>query len=108
MATVLYTVPFSSGSTKLSGGAKTGIANVITQISDEPVIILDAYADTSGEDGLNLALTTARAANVRDYMRLLGYPVHKLLQRSRGERVFERANLAEQKPPSRRVEIILP
>jgi outer membrane protein OmpA-like peptidoglycan-associated protein len=106
MTKVLFSVPFASGSTKLNNAAKSGIADAVSQLADEPLVILDAYADPSGDDGLNLALTTARAAAVRSHMVSLGYPLHKLLQRARGERIFERANLAKQALPSRRVEII--
>jgi outer membrane protein OmpA-like peptidoglycan-associated protein len=106
MTTVLFTASFDSGSTRLGTAAKAGIKKALAGLADTPTIILDAYADLAGDDALNLTLTTARATAVQDHMISLGYPPHKLLTRARGERVFERAGLAKQAPPSRRVELV--
>jgi OmpA family len=97
---VIYTVPFESGSTLLSTSAKVGIKKARAQLADTPTIILDAYAETDGDERRNLALTTARANVVQDQ------PPHKVLIRMRGDRVFEQAGLAKQGQPSRRVELL--
>ncbi|MEQ1955030.1 OmpA family protein [Mesorhizobium yinganensis] len=106
MTRVLYSAAFASGSTQLSAQAKSGIEKALVGLANQPTIILDAYADPAGEEGLNMALTTARAEVVREHMISLGYPLHKLLSRARGERQFERPNLEKQAPPSRRVELV--
>ncbi|TMI99563.1 MAG: hypothetical protein E6G97_21850 [Alphaproteobacteria bacterium] len=106
MTKVLYTVAFASGAAKLGTAAKAGIKKALEDLHGQPTIILDAYADAAGDEELNLTLTTARAIAVEQHMVALGYPAHKLLTRSRGERVFERANLSTQAPPSRRVELV--
>jgi outer membrane protein OmpA-like peptidoglycan-associated protein len=106
MTKVLYTVAFESGSTRLGTAAKVDIKKALAGLSDRPTIILDAYADPVGDEGLNLALTTARATAVQEHIMSLGYPPHKLLTRARGERIFERAGLVKQAPPSRRVELV--
>jgi outer membrane protein OmpA-like peptidoglycan-associated protein len=107
MTKLLYTVGFESGSIRLSSSAKTGIKKALTGLTDQPTIILDAYADPAGDEGLNLALTTARATAVQEHMISLGYPPHKLCTRARGERIFERAGLPKQAAPSRRVELVM-
>ena len=106
MARILYTVNFDGGSARLSQSAKSGVKKAVARAADRPTIILDAYADRAGSDSLNLALTTARATAVQEYVMSLGYPPHKLLVRARGERLFERADLPRQTAASRRVELV--
>jgi outer membrane protein OmpA-like peptidoglycan-associated protein len=106
MTKVVYTVAFASGSAALTSSAKAGIRKAVDQLAGRPTIILDAYADPQGDEARNLALTTARAIAVQQYITSLKYPPHKLLTRSRGERHFERANLNENVPLSRRVELV--
>jgi len=106
MTRVLHTVTFVSGSARLSLAERLGIKKALDALADRPTIILDAYADPHGDEARNLALTTARAAAVQDYIVSLKYPPHKLLTRSRGERIFERAYLPKQAPSSRRVELL--
>jgi outer membrane protein OmpA-like peptidoglycan-associated protein len=106
MTRVLYTVRFESGSTRLATAAKAGIKTALAGLAERPTVILDAYADRAGDAQRNLALTTARATAVQEYMVSLGYPLHKLRTRARGERTFERAGLGKQAPPSRRVELV--
>jgi outer membrane protein OmpA-like peptidoglycan-associated protein len=106
MSKVLYVVHFEVGSVRLSSSAKAGLEKIVTETTDHPIIIVDAYADPSGSDGRNLALTTARATSVQEYMMTIGYPPHKLLIRARGDRLFERADLGKPPPLSRRVEVV--
>ena len=106
MAKVLYVVHFDVGSARLASSDKVGLKKIVTETTDQPIVIVDAYADPSGADGRNLALTTARATNVREYLMALGYPPHKLLIRARGDRLFEQADLDKHARPSRRVEVV--
>ncbi len=103
----LYTVQFSDGSAQLSSDAKSGIQAAIMQMATNQVsIILDAYADSSGDPGVNMALTVVRAQAVLDYMLALKYPPDRIQLRARGERVFETPGFPDTPKSSRRVEIL--
>ena len=108
MATLQYTVLFASA-TKLSGTALAGIAATTKKLLKQgpiPVVVLESFASSGGDEQRNDALTVLRAEIVQKEMENGGYPAHKILVRARGEREFERPNQSNKNGPTRRVEIV--
>ena len=99
MARIQYTVNFDGVSARQTPRAKSGLKKAVMEAAGQPTIILDAYADQTGSPPLNLALTSTLATAVQNYLTSLKYPPHKLLLRTRGHRIFERAGLPRERGP---------
>ena len=87
MSEIIYSVPFGQTTTTISARVKTGIKTAVANLTGSPTIILDAFVVRSRNVELALALSTARATAVRDYIVSIGYPPHKVLTRTYGDRV---------------------
>jgi len=87
------------------------LSPIVTFLKDQPqrYIHIEGYADSTGPEAYNRALSQRRADNVRDFLVANGIPPERIIARGYGEATSVASNTTTAgQQENRRVEVIVP